>query len=239
MRRAPQPAPGPFLWRTAVLAAAATALAGWACGGGAARTPLAEPTAVARAVRSEAPRGAWRVTLDWQYADARGPVRGEGVLRYTAPDSLRLDLLGPGEGSIAASLVGDRLRSVGQIGDVRLPPPPFLHAAAGLFRPGSDRPDRGWRESGDRVLLYRLAETELVFRLESDRLVRLEERRGDRTVRRLDLTWPDSSGASPWPRSAEYRDRARESRARWTVQRARPAERSFPPEIYDLSTPSP
>lgn len=222
----------------AVLTVALALLAGGACAGTSARVPLPEPVEVARTARAHAPDGAWRLTLEWEYADPRGPVRGDGVLRYTAPDSLRLDLLGPGDGSIAAALTGEGLRSVGQIQEVRLPPPPFLYAAAGLFRPAAGRPDRAWRERGERVLLYRRDDAELVFRLEADRLVRVEERQGDRTVRRLELTWPDSAGSTPWPATAEFRDHGRESRARWTVRRARPADGSFPPEIYDLP-PSP
>lgn len=221
---------------TIVLAALTAA----ACAAGSARTALEDPAAEAREVRSSTtPDRPWRLTLAWQYADERGPVRGEGVLRYTPPDSLRLDLLGPGEGSIAAALTDGRLRSVGQIREVRLPPPPFLYAAAGLFRPGSERPERGWTEGGERTLVYRTGEGELRFHLDDGRLVRVEERRDGREVRRLHLRWPDTASAGGWPRSAEFRDRAHESRARWTVRRARPAEPPFSPEIYDLPTPSP
>lgn len=195
---------------------------------------------MARDVRSAStPEGPWRLTLTWDYADERGPVGGDGVLRYTAPDSLRLDLFGPGDGAMAVALTDGRLRSRGQIRDVRLPPPAFLYAAAGLFRPGRDRPDEGWRKGDVRVLVYRSDGAELQFHLRGSRLVRVEERRDGREVRRLHLRWSDADSASRWPGSAEFRDRARESRARWTVRRARPADAPFSPDIYDLPTASP
>ncbi len=225
---------------TTVPAAALLGALAAACAAGSSRTPLEDPAVVAREARAAAtPEGPWRLTLSWQYADERGPVRGDGVLRYTAPDSLRLDLFGPGDGSLTAALTGARLRSVGQIRDVRLPPPAFLYAAAGLFRPGRTAPAEAWREAGGRVLVYRVDGAELRFRLEGGRLVEVEERRDGREVRRLHLGWPDADSARGWPRSAEFRDRERDSRARWTVRRARPADAPFPPDIYELPTASP
>ena len=225
-----------------VLAGALAGLAflAGACAGGAHRVALSEPAVVADEVRAgTTPSGPWRVTLSWEYADPRGPVEGDGVLRYTPPDSLRLDLFAPGDAAMSVALTDGRLRSVGQIRDVRLPPPAFLYAAAGLFRPGAGRPDRGWEEDGVRVLLYRAGGGELAFHLKEGRLARVEERRDGRAVRRLHLRWPDTPGARTWPRSAEFRDRARESRARWTVQRAREADGPFSPDIYELPTASP
>lgn len=223
-----------------VLLASLTAVAAGACAGASSRVPLEDPAAVARDVGAATTlEGPWRLTLSWQYADERGPVEGEGVLRYNPPDSLRLDLFGPGDGSMAVTLTEGRLRTVGQIRDLRLPPPAFLYAAAGLFRPGQPRPDEAWREEGNRMLLYRREGAELSFEVEGDRLLRVEERRDGRTVRRLHLRWSDSAGARSWPRSAEFRDRLRESRARWTVDRARPVDRPFSPDIYELPTTSP
>lgn len=221
-------------WCAAVLLAGIAAVAA-GCAAGSSRASLADPAAVAGTLRAgSTPAGPWRLRLAWEYADPRGPVEGDGVLRYTAPDSLRLDLFGPGDASMSVALTDGRLRSVGQIRDVRLPPPAFLYAAAGLFRPGPGGPDRGWREDGARVLLYRRGGSELTFRLEGERLVRVEERRDGRAVRRLHLRWSDTADARSWPRSAEFRDRSRESRARWTVRRVRMADTPFSPDIYDL-----
>lgn len=224
--------------RCAVLALAGLAVA--ACASGTGRVRLEDPGAAAGEVRrATTPEGPWRLTLAWDYTDERGPVGGEGVLRYTPPDSLRLDLFGPGDAAMSVALVGGPLRSVGQIRDVRLPPPPFLYAAAGLFRPGQTRPDGGWRRDSVRTLVYGTEGGELRFRFRGRRLAGVEERRDGREVRRLHLRWSDSASARRWPRSAEFRDLVRGSRARWTVRRARPADAPYAPEIYDLPTASP
>jgi hypothetical protein len=209
-------------------------------GCGAARssaTPLPDPAAAAAEARAATgPERPHRIEFRWEYTDERGPVRGEGVLRYNPPDSLRLDLFGPGDGAMAVALAGAGLRSVGQIEDVRLPPPSFLYATAGLFRPGDREPVRGARAAdGTRVLVYETGDgAQLEFRLRDDRLVGVESRRGDRWLRRVELEWPEEG---PWPASAEYRDRGRESRARWELGESDPTSR-FPPSIFDLpSTP--
>lgn len=236
--RRPFPRRLPGATRCAVLALAGLAVA--ACATGAGRVHLEDPDALAREIRrATVPEGQWRLTLDWEYTDRRGPVGGEGVLRYTSPDSLRLDLFGPGDAAMSVALVGGPLRSVGQIRDVRLPPPAFLYAAAGLFRPGRTRPDEAWRRDSVRTLVYGTEGGELRFRFRGRRLTGVEERRDGREVRRLHLRWSDSASARRWPRSAEFRDIDRGSRARWTVRRARPADAPFSPEIYDLPTASP
>lgn len=241
MRADPPGRPGPRR-RTAAacVVLVLAALAAAACAAGASRVRLEDPNALAREVRrATTPSGPWRLTLAWEYTDQRGPVGGDGVLRYTAPDSLRLDLFGPGDAAMSVALAGGPLRSVGQIRDVRLPPPAFLYAAAGLFRPGRARPDEGWRRDSVRTLVYGTDGGEVRFRLRGRRLVGVEERRDGREVRRLHLRWSDTASARRWPRSAEFRDLDRGSRARWTVRRARPADDPFSPEIYDLPTASP
>lgn len=208
---------------------------GCAAGGRtAAGPPLPDPVAVAEEARlASGPDRPHRVRLDWDYADPRGPVSGDGVLRYNPPDSMRLDLFGPGDASMSVALAGDGLRSVGQIEDVRLPPPAFLYASAGLFRPGASIPARGYRSDGGRVLLYGTEPGDtLSFRLRDGRVRRVEERRDGRLVRELELTWTEEGGT--WPSSAEYRDRTRESRARWEMGEARAETEPFPRDIFDL-----
>lgn len=215
-------------------ALACAAVVGCATGGRApAGPPLSDPAAAAaEARRASVPDRPHRVRLSWDYTDPRGPVSGDGVLRYNPPDSIRLDLFAPGDASMSVALAGDGLRSVGQIEDVRLPPPPFLYASAGLFRPGASSPARGYRSDGDRVLLYGIrAGDTLSFRLRDGRVRRVEERRDGRLVREVELTW---TGEGAWPASAEYRDRERESRARWEMEEARPEGEPFPREIFDL-----
>lgn len=222
--------------RGIVAAAAAWLVAGVAaCAGGAASSgpPLAAPADAAAAARTTDPGAPHRVRLSWEYADERGPVSGEGVLRFNPGDSLRLDLFGPGGGAMSVALAGAGLRSVGQIRDVRMPPPPFLYASAGLFRPGSPAPEEGYRSDGAEVLVYPLDDGgELRFHLAEDRLRRVEEVRDGRVLRHAELTWAGES--SVWPASAEYRDRTEGSRARWTIEDVRVADEPFPREIFDL-----
>lgn len=220
---------------TASLAAASLVAGLAACAGGAASSGprLAEPAEVAATVRTAGPRAPHRVRISWEYTDERGPVSGDGVLRFNPADSLRLDLFGPGGGSMSVALAGAGLRSVGQIRDVRVPPPPFLYASAGIFRPGSRAPDEGYRSDGADVLVYPgPAGGELRFHVAGGRLRRVEEVRDGRVLRRAELTWAEE--ASVWPSSAEYRDRTEGSRARWTIEEVRVAVEPFPREIFDL-----
>lgn len=197
------------------------------------RIPLPDPAGIAERVTDAGPERPHRVTFRWEYADERGPVRGDGVLRFNPPDSLRLDLFSAADASMNIALVEGELRSAGQIEDVRLPPPAFLYATAGLFQPGRAEPVEGWEAGDDRFLAYRASGGgTLVYRLRERRIVRLAERRDGRELRRLVIGWPEPAGV--WPREAEYRDATRQSRARWTVEEARVEKESFPREIYEL-----
>lgn len=211
-----------------------------ACATGPTLTPLADPVeAGLRSQRTTSPERPSHVTFTWEYADERGAVEGEGVLRFTPPDSLRLDLFSTGDASMAVALVaGSGLRVAGQIQEVRLPPPAFLYASAGLFRPGDRRPSEAYEVEGGGTLLVYPSEGggTLRFRLRGERLREVEERRAGSAVRRTRLSWPDSAGT--WPSRAEYRDLEADRRARWNVQRARVPDEPFSPEIYDLP-PSP
>jgi hypothetical protein len=215
-------------------AALAALLAGCAGAGPSSGPPLANPAEVAASARAAAgPDAPHRLEIAWEYTDERGPVSGDGVVRYNPADSLRLDLFGPGGGSMSVALTGTRLRSRGQIRDVRVPPPPFLYASAGIFRPGPTAPERGYRSGEAEVLVYPAeGGGELRFHLTDGRLLRVEEVRDGRVLREAALEWSD--GASTWPASAEYRDRTEDTRARWTVERVRVADGRFPPDIYDL-----
>lgn len=205
----------------------------WGCAGRGEGVPLADPArAASTLLEREVPAGPYRVEFTWAYADERGPVEGEGVLRYNPPDSLRLDLFGPGEGSMAVALTGSRLESVGQIQDVRLPSLPFLYATAGIFRPGEGRLERGFRADGGRVLVYRTGrKTERRFLFREGRVQQVVERRGGEVRRRLAVRW---KAGEPWPASAEFRDVADGRRARWTRTAAEAVRHRFQSDIYAL-----
>jgi len=228
-------APGAFQGLAAGASAALVAAALAACAArGPAGPPLGDPAAVAgRLARGAAPERPARLRFEWEYADRRGPTRGKGVGRYNPPDSLRLDLFGAGEASMAVALTGDGLRTLGRLENVQLPPAPFLYATAGLFEPRSEAPARGYRgEDGD-VLVYDVPDgVERRYVVHGDRLVRVEDVRGGRTLRRLEITWPADSSA--WPAGAEYRDLVTPSRVRWSLDSATSVDERFPDEIFAL-----
>lgn len=199
--------------------------------------PVADPAAVAARARdrSDVSRPV-RLRFDWKYGDRRGDVRGEGVGRFSPPDSLRVDLFTSGDVAMAVALAGDRLTSLGRIEDVELPPRSFLLAMAGLFRPGGRTPERGLVLGEDSVLVYRVGtDRSEVFYLRNGRLRRLEEREGARVIRRVEVEW---GVTGPWPREAEYRDLVERNRVHWTLRQVDPVGEPYPAEIYELPNPA-
>jgi hypothetical protein len=73
------------------------------------------------------------LVFQWEYSEPELVIRGEGVARIAAPDSVRLDLfLGNGLGGGRAVLIGDTLTTPGNDLVRRyLPPPALLWAALG------------------------------------------------------------------------------------------------------------
>src|SRR5690606_39182942 len=80
--------------------------------------------------------GPRQAAFTWTLEEAGSRVSGRGVVRYVAPERLRLDLFGPrGETYLAASLVGDEFRlPPAATQAVELPSPALLWAALGVFR---------------------------------------------------------------------------------------------------------
>ena len=196
-------------------------------------TEIENPTALAeRAVRASGSERPGHVRLDWEYADTKGNLRGEGVARVNPPDRFRLDFFAPGEGSMQVVLVDGRLDTLGEIEGVEIPPPAFLYAMAGVFRPGNRSPTSGQIEDGREVLEYEYGDgAHTSFYFESGRLVRVEERQRGRVSRRIELEW---GADTAWPARAEYRDNLTPSRAKWELVEVRVATDPYPDEIYDL-----
>lgn len=100
--------------------------------------PAADPEVLeaelAAATRPDSPR---HVTFSWRLDEAGSTVQGSGVVRFVAPDRIRLDLFGPrGETYLIAALVGDEFRlPPGARGGFQLPEPALLWAALGVLRP--------------------------------------------------------------------------------------------------------
>ena len=194
---------------------------------------LPDPDAVAsRALSESGAAHPSRVRFRWEYGDSNGTLRGDGVGRINPPDSFRLDFFTIAEGSMAAVLAAGNLSTLGEMEDLELPEPTFLYAMAGVFRPGRGAPTRGFTSDGHDVLVYE-GETDAsrFFFFRGDRLVRLEERRGNRVSRRIRLEWEPGQA---WPARAEYRDNLTPSRAEWELVELREVTDRWPREIYEL-----
>ncbi|UCG74768.1 MAG: hypothetical protein JSV95_08345 [Gemmatimonadota bacterium] len=194
--------------------------------------PLADASAVGARVRAATgPAEPFRLRFDWRYVDEKGPLSGEGVARYNPRDSLRLDLFAPGDASMGVSLTPSGLATLGQIEDVRLPGPVFLYAMAGIFRPGAAPPTRGFVTDSAQALVIPAGSDSLFAFVQGSRILGLEERRGSRVRRRIEVQW---DAAAAWPRSAEYRDFVESRRVRWELTEATEVLTRHAAEIYDL-----
>lgn len=219
--------------RTLAAAGAAAAVAG--CSSGLQLgPPLPNPADAARRA-SEFPVRRQAGTLlrfGWEYADERGNVEGEGAARVNPPDSLRVDLFTSGDVSLRVALASGRLSSSGRIEGVELPSPPFLYAMAGLFRPAVDEPEAAFRTNRGVLLRYRTnGGVRREYLINDGRLLRLEDRRDGRLLRRVTLEWKDGAA---WPSSAEYRSTVAPRRVRWRMREVEIRPEPFDPDIYDL-----
>lgn len=219
---------------TRALGLAALAAAGAACASGLqVGPPLPDPGAAAeREADFPLERGPALLRFGWEYADERGSVEGDGAARANPPDSLRVDLFTSGDVSLAAALASSRLTTSGRIENVELPSPPFLYAMAGLFRPQEGGPEAAFSTDRGTLLRYRAnGGLRREYLIDGGRLLRLEDRRDGRMLRRVTVRW-DSGGA--WPRSAEYRSTVEPRRVRWRVRDVESRSQPFDPDIYDL-----
>lgn len=225
MRRSPARA----LWPVALGTAA--------CAGGFdLGAPIADPDALARRAREASDATApTHLVFAWDYADERGNITGDGAARVNPPDRFRLDLFATGEGSLRATLVDGRLATSGDLEGVDLPPSVFLYAMAGVFRPGDTSPSGGF-ESGDlRVLEFEAPSGRTrYFRFSGDRLLRVEERRGSRRERWIELEWGEDPA---WPSAADYRDATAATGVRWRLRSATVQARPYEERIYVLPNP--
>lgn len=218
--------------RSTWLSVLAVVAGGCAAAGPEPGTPMEDPALAAERLKERSTVAAPAlVRFRWEYADRQGRLSGDGVARVNPPDHFRLDLFSSAEGSLAASLVDSRLATLGQIEDVELPPPGFLYAMAGVFRPGAELPSAGYRSEAEEVLEYRTEGGLRRYRFREGRLVSLEESDGRRSLRRIESSW---TVEGPWPEAAEYQDRVAPSRVRWELVESRTAEEPFPSDIYEL-----
>lgn len=150
------------------------------------------------------------IEFQWRYRGREGRFSGDGAVRINPPDSVRLDLLGPGwQGVQSAVLLGDNVSYIGEQ-RIRLPPPTFMWTMLGALRPPLGVEPQGARRGARLELAYRLSSRETVlFRFdELERLIEAELKIGDDVVQEIRLEHGEASDVAGyhWPREARYRD---------------------------------
>lgn len=177
----------------------------------AAGAPVAEPDTLVRSiVAATTPDAPRQATFAWRMDEAGSTVQGRGVVRYVAPDRMRLDLFGPrGETYLIAALVGDEFRLPPTAGrGFQLPSPILLWAALGVVAP----PPTGTLESatsteGAARLVYRDGDGSIyAFEVDLDgdpRLRRVERRGGSGVLETVEVRHT----AELRPASTTYLDR--------------------------------
>jgi len=174
--------------------------------------PVSEPAQLERTLEANGtPDQPRLIEFKWRYRGREGRFSGEGAVRINPPDSLRLDLLGPGwSGVQSAVLVGDQVYYIGEQ-RIRLPPPTFLWSMLGTFRPPAGIAPRGARRGDYSQLTYRLSDREsVIFLFDAEgRLVEAELTVGDDAVQTIRVE-PGDPGEDPtayrWPKEGRYRD---------------------------------
>ncbi|KPK80038.1 MAG: hypothetical protein AMS25_10445 [Gemmatimonas sp. SM23_52] len=174
--------------------------------------PVPQPAALAERLRAAGtPDQPQLIAFKWRYRGREGRFSGEGAVRVNPPDSVRLDLLGPGwSGVQSAVLLGDRVYYVGEQ-RIQLPPPTFMWTVLGVFRPPAGIAPQGTRRGERLRLAYWLSARETVaFEFESDRLVEAKLEVGGDIVQRIDLKLNGGAAATAdrwvWPAEARFRD---------------------------------
>lgn len=174
--------------------------------------PSPNPVAAAeRLARRSWPSGPRQATFAWSLDEAGERFRGRGVVRFQAPDRLRLDLFGPrGETLLAAALAGDtvRLPPAAQ-GQIALPSPALLWAVLGVIRPpGGATPQAVLGAGADSTVRYSGTGGEAwEFRTGAAPLTRVQRSSRGGVAESVDITW----AAPDRIRSARYRE--------WSAQR--------------------
>lgn len=203
-----------------------------------ASAPPAGPAIQADEVASTAqyltrPEAPTRLLFEWSLTEPGLRSRGRGVARVEPPYRARLDLFTPqGEAVAVAAMEGEEV-SLPPGSPTVLPPPTFLWAALGVFRPDDGAVLLGGEgvEDGQVVLRYRLAGgEELHFRMERRMIHEVELLRGGRVVERMtrEMSATDEANGAG---EAVYRDlvAVRELRVRLE---SREEVESFPPDIW-------
>ncbi len=199
--------------------------------------PVAEPGELAERLRvAGTPDQSQLIEFKWRYRGREGRFSGEGAVRVNPPDSVRLDLLGPGwSGVQSAILLSDSVYYIGEQ-RVHLPPPTFMWTMLGTFRPPADVAPRAAKRGDWSELTYPVSPQEaVVFRFDGEgHLVEAELKAGSSVVETIEVEPGDpgpESGGYRWPKSAKYRDLAEFHEVSIEVTAAREHE-PFESRIY-------
>lgn len=219
------------------------ALCVFACG-----TPLPEPEPIPAPAELAAqlrelgrgPLTPQLIEFRWRYRGHEGRFSGDGGVRVNPPDSVRLDLLEPGGGGVqSAVLVGQEVVYIGER-RLQLPPPTFIWAIFGIFRPPHGIVPEGTRRGDQARLSYRLTARETVA-FDFDRagyLIRAERLRDGDSVQRIEIEHrddePETSGRYVLPKNARFRDLVEFIEVRIEVVKASEHE-PFESTIFDVA----
>lgn len=174
--------------------------------------PVADPDTLVQAVlAATTPDTPRQATFTWRMDEAGSTVRGRGVVRYVAPDRMRLDLFGPrGETYLVAALVGDDFRLPPTAGrGFQLPSPVLLWAALGVVAPPRAGALQSATTSGSVARLVYSDEAGDTYTFEVDlagdpRLRRVERRAGSGVLESVEVR----HSAELEPSSTTYLDRS-------------------------------
>jgi hypothetical protein len=199
--------------------------------------PVADPAGFAEELRSHTlPNSPQQVTFGWTLDEAGSRPRGRGVVRYEAPQRIRLDLFGPrGETYLVAALVGTEYRLPPEAERAAtLPSPSLLWSALGVLEPppGTSLSAAAMR-NGEAELRYEGEGSEVfayTFALvEGERpLLRRVERAGRQGIVETVHVERDATGAISRTR---YRNWSEYRELTLDIEGARD-EASFPPNIW-------
>ncbi len=200
--------------------------------------PVADPGELALSLqRVGTPDQPQLIEFKWRYSGREGRFAGEGAVRVNPPDSVRLDLFGPDwSGVQSAVLLGDDVYYIGEQ-RVELPPPAFIWAFLGVFRPPWGLEPRGSRRGARAYLSYELSAAETVeyeFN-EAGRLLKSELQVEGAALQRIEVRPGSAEGSGwSWPREARYRDLGEFHEVRITVVETR-SHAPFESRIFQVA----
>ncbi len=174
--------------------------------------PIADAGVVAHRLQSAGtPDRPQLIEFQWRYRGQEGRFSGDGAVRVNPPDSVRLDLLGPGwSGVQSAVLLEDDVYYMGEQ-RVELPPPAFMWAMIGAFRPPAGIEPQASSRGELTELAYPLSVRETIaYRFDGEgRLVEAELQVNGDVVQEIKIEHEEvgrSTGGYRWPREARFRD---------------------------------